>query len=498
MPGVKTEGSGISRLLKNTQIYFIGNVLNRLGAFLLLPLYTHYLTPSEYGTLELVLVSVALVKVLMGMNMSHATLRFYFEYPTKEERDQLTSTMLLFVNLWCFILMILCIVFSGPFSVWIGGNTTYAPLFVLGFILLFFEVTSEVPFACLRANEQSILFVATAGMSLFLRVFCNVYLVVSLQKGVEGVLIGNIVAAVILWGFLSILILKNVRLKYDREKMRALLKYSFPLVLATLPGLVIRNADRILLVRYTSLEVLGLYALAMRFRMILEGFVLEPFHLGFGPFRFSIMNQENAARTFATLLTWFTLLLSFVGLLIVLIAPETITLISTPSFYEAHKIVPLLMLATLLHGMHYVFQSGILITKKTKVIPLISTATAIANLAALYFLTPRFGAQGAALALVLTYCLDIALTYRSSQQVYPIPFELIRMGKIIFVTLLVFGASLLTSQLPFWRGLLIKLALVFFVFPIVLFLMKFPTKEEIQKLAEWKERLCLFFSVSSV
>ncbi len=497
---MKTEGSGISRLLKNTQIYFIGNALNRLGAFLLLPLYTHYLTPSEYGTLELVLVSVALVKVFMGMNMGHATLRFYFEYETQEDKDQLTSTMLLFVNLWCFCLMILCIVLSGPFSAWVSGNTTDTTLFVLGFILLFFEVTSEVPFACLRANERSLLFVATAGINLLLRVGCNIYLVVSLQKGVEGVLIGNILAAAMLWGFLSVLVLKDIRLQYDREKMRALLKYSFPLVWATLPGLVIRNADRILLVRYTSLEVLGLYALAMRFRMILEGFVLEPFHLGFGPFRFSIMNREDATRTFATLLTWFTLLLSFIGLLIILVAPETILLISKPSFYEAHQIVPLLMLATLLHGMHYVVQSGILITKKTKVIPLISTVTALANLVALYFLTPRFGAQGAALALVLTYCLDIALTYRSSQEVYPIPFELIRIGKIIFAALLVFGASLLTAGLPFWSALLVKVALGLLVFPAMLLILKFPTKEEVQKIMEGKERVSLFFkkSVSSV
>jgi len=487
------RGAGIPRLLKNTRVYFIGNALNRMGAFLLLPLYTRYLTPGQYGSLELVFVSVALVKIMMGMNLSHATLRFHFEYETKSDRDALTSTLLLFVNLWGLLFMLLLIALSRPFSIGMTGSDAYAFLFFLGFILLFFEVASEAPLACLRAQEQSTLFVASSGLHLIFRVALNIYLVVALQKGVEGVLIGNILASATLWGFLSVMTLKNKRLCYDRQKMGALLKYSLPLALAALPGLFIKNADRLFLGWYASLDVLGLYALAMRFQMILDGFVLEPFHLGFGPFRFSIMRQENAARTLATLLTWFALLLCFGGLLIILLSPEVIVLLADRSFHEAYKIIPLLILVTFLRGIHYVFQSGILIAKQTKVIPPITAASAVLNIAALYFLTPRFGAIGAALALVLASLLDTALTYHFSQRVYPVPFELGRIGKILAAAVLVFAAASLIESLigplALWSGVVIKLALGIFVFPLLLFLFRFPTQQELKTIGDVTEQI---------
>jgi len=496
MIGQAPEGREIIGLLKNTPIYFIGNVLNRLGAFLLIPLYTHYLTTDQYGILELVLVSVALIRAFLGLNLSHATLRFYFEYKTKEDKDQLVSTMVIFTALWCLAFFAIFFLISKSFSIWIAQTADHATLFLLAFMLLCFEVVSEIPFAILRANGRSALFVAASGINLLLRVGINIYLVAILQKGVEGILIGNVIAASLICLFLLASTLKNIRLKYDHPKMVVLMKYSLPLALASIPGLLIKNADRLFLGRYASLTALGLYALAIRFGMILEGFVLEPFYLGFGPFRFSIIDREDAKQTLAVLMTYFTFLLSFVSLVIILFSPFLIALIATESFYDAHKIVPPLILATALQGTHYLFQSGILIAKKTKVIPPISAASAALNLFALYFLIPRFGVLGAAMAAVAANLLNAALTYRLSQRYYPIPYEWGRLTKIVGAACLIYGLSLVPLGFGFCGGVFIKLFCVL-LFPALLFLMNVPTQEEREKIIFFKKRIGAFFMRSN-
>jgi len=491
MTATHSQGK-MADLLKNTQIYFIGNVLNRLGAFLLIPLYTHYLTADQYGILELILVSVSLIRAFLGLNMGHATLRFYFEYKTKEDQNQLTSTMVIFTGLWCLAFCVLFFFLSKSFSIWMTGTDRYVYLFQLAFIILCFEVVSEIPSAILRAQERAGMFVAASCMNLLLRVGVNIYLVAMLQKGVEGILIGNLIATAIIWGVLLAFTMRGIRLQYDYKKMAILIQYSIPLAMAAIPGLLIKNADRLFLGQYASLTALGLYALAMRFSMILEGFVLEPFYLGFGPFRFSIVDQNNAKPTFARLMTYFTFLLSLAGLMIILFAPELIAMVSTEAFQAADKIVPPLVLATMLQGMHYVFQSGLLIANQTRLIPPISAAAALLNFSALYLLTQSLGAFGAALSVALASFLNTFLTYRLSQRYYPIPYEWDRITKIIGAALFVYGLSLFAVDIGFWSGLLVKSVGVL-VFLLLLFL-GVTTQEEKEKMVFFRKKIGAFLT----
>src|SRR5262245_37416915 len=84
--------SDLSRFAKHSGIYAVGNALNRLGAFVLLPLYTRYLTPSEYGTLELFYALSALISTVLAVGLSHARLRFYFDHKDEANRHSVVST----------------------------------------------------------------------------------------------------------------------------------------------------------------------------------------------------------------------------------------------------------------------------------------------------------------------------------------------------------------------------------------------------------------------
>src|SRR3990172_547311 len=84
----------MNRLFKHVSIYTIGNALNRGGAFILIPLYTRYLLPGEYGMLELFYALTTVLSSFLSIGFAHATLRFYFEFDSLEDRNAVVSTSL--------------------------------------------------------------------------------------------------------------------------------------------------------------------------------------------------------------------------------------------------------------------------------------------------------------------------------------------------------------------------------------------------------------------
>ncbi|MBI4847299.1 MAG: oligosaccharide flippase family protein [Nitrospirae bacterium] len=478
----------LKRLIKHSAIYFTGNVLNRLGIFLLLPIYTNHLTPDEYGTLELVFVTVAFIRIMLGVRLGHAILRFYFEYKEEAERNKLVSTALASITFWCLVITGLLMLLASPISGFIYNSVNYASLLRLGFLVMFFEVISEIPYAYFRAKEYSVLYVVSSLAQLLIRVALNIYIVVYLHKGVEGILTGNLFGAVAIWLFLNFFVYKSTGFALELSRMKDIFKYSYPLILASIPGLVWRNIDRVFLGWYASLETVGLYALAIRFGMALRSFVLEPFQMNYGPFRFSIMKQENAKEVYARTFTYFLFAVMFIGLFISSLSREVIEMMASKAFRDAYKVVPILVLSVIANGINYNFQTGLLIEKKTGYMPYISISSALFNIAALAILVPLYGMYGAALAVFISSCLEMFLTLWLSQKCYPVGFEFQRVIKIIAATALIYLLTMLTAGAGLYARIVMK-ALIVMSYPLILMVLKFYEQDEIEKLFALKERV---------
>src|SRR3989338_7936538 len=140
------------RFFKHTMIYGIGNIINRLGAFLLLPLYTRYLTPAEYGTLEIFYVTSSILQTFLGMMIAHAALRFYFEYDKEEDRKEVISTALIASFIFTLPIVLLLSMYSGLYSAILFKSAEYKILFRLVFIIILLELSKEITLAFLRAK----------------------------------------------------------------------------------------------------------------------------------------------------------------------------------------------------------------------------------------------------------------------------------------------------------------------------------------------------------
>lgn len=429
-----SESAPLGRFFKHSTIYAFGNVLNRIAALLLLPIYTNYLTVAEYGALELFYVIAAVVTGFLSVGIAHATLRFYFEYDAESDRHSVVTTNLTVSLLITTAGVLLIGQWHEALARYAFGGPEYSRGVLIILATLVLELSSQVSLAYLRAREYSKIFVGIMFFKLLIQLGANTYLVVFLDKGVEGVLTGNLIAVAFGWICLTVFVLSKCGYRFEWSKAVPALKYSFPFLLSTITGLVSSFTDRILINTLLSLQILGIYALALKFSELLESLIGEPFNRSYGAFRFSIMKESNAAEIQARIVRYLLIGLCAIGLGIVYFAEDLLTVMSDPAYWPAVSILPILMVGSLLKALNYSFQTGILYEKKTRHIFQVGLIAAITSVVSNFLLIKWLGLIGACLAQVLTASVTLAVTNRISQRYFRVRYDYRRLVIIAAVT----------------------------------------------------------------
>lgn len=431
-----SDSASLGRFFKHSSIYAFGNVLNRIAALLLLPIYTNYLTVAEYGALELFYVIAAVATGFLSVGIAHATLRFYFEHDTEVDKNSVVTTNLT-VSLLITTLGVMVIgQWHEELARYAFGGAEYSRGVLIILATLVLELSSQVSLAYLRAREYSKLFVGIMFFKLLLQLSANTYFVVFLDMGVEGVLMGNLMAVAFGWICLTVFVLSKCGYRFEWSKAVPALKYSFPFLLSTLTGLVSAYSDRILIDTMLSLQILGIYALALKFSELLESLIGEPFNRSYGAFRFSIMKEGNAAEIQARIVRYLLIGLCVTGLGIVYFAEDLLTVMSDPAYWPAASILPILMVGGLLKVLNYSFQTGILYEKKTHHIFQIGLIAAFTSVVSNFLLIKWLGLIGACLAQVLTASVVLIITNRISQRYFKVHYEYRQLMIIAAVTVL--------------------------------------------------------------
>lgn len=463
-----SESAPLGRFFRHSSIYAFGNILNRIAALLLLPVYTNYLTVAEYGALELFYVVATVITGFLSVGIAHATLRFYFEYEAETDRNSVVTT-----NLTVSLLISLAgVLFVGQWheglARYVFGGPEYSRGVLIILATLVLELSSQVSLAYLRAREYSMLFVGIMFFKLVLQLAANTYFVVFRGMGVEGVLTGNLMAVAFGWICLTIFVLSKCGYRFEWSKAVPVLKYSFPFLLSTITALVSNYTDRFLINSLLSLQLLGIYALALKFSELLENLIGEPFNRSYGAFRFSIMKQGDAAAIQARIVRYLLMALSATGLGIVYFTKDLLTVMSDPAFLPAAAILPILMVGSLLKALNYTFQTGILYEKKTRHIFHIGLIAAITSVALNLVMIEWLGLAGACLAQVLTAAVVLAVTNRISQRYFRVHYDYRRLLAIAAVTVAFYLFSLPLAGLSGFAGFGAK-ALLYAAFLLALF-----------------------------
>ena len=479
----------IKNLFRNLAIYGLGDIATSVVSLLLLPVYTRYLTPSDYGVIAMLLTIEAVAKVLFRWGVDTAFMRLYYDCRDEPARQRLASTVFFFLLAVNGSILLVGLLGAGWLSRMLFGSAEHALLIGLVIANTFVVGQYFIPFQVLRITEQSrqfiaLVFVRSAGTLILRLVF-----VVGLGLGVLGVVVADLVMTAIFTVIISPWFTPLIRPVFSWPLMREALGFGLPRIPHSIGHQIIGLADRYFLNAFGTLRDVGLYSIGASFGLALKLF-LSAFEAAWTPFFLGVMREPNPQRIYSTVSTYVLAVLVLLTASLCAIAPDIVRLTTTPDFHEAAKVTPWIALGVMFQGVYLVGSIGLVITKRTTRYPLATGLAAGVSLAANAWLIPRYGLLGAAWANMLAYAALAAATVGFSLRLYPIAYEWSRLLRVAAAGAIAFGAAswaVAQSTAPL-IGLGMRAALVVTVYVAVLFMTRFFHPGELRVLQEIRRR----------
>ena len=415
-------GRRLGELARHSAIYGLGSLVSRFIAVLLLPVYTRYLTPADYGLIETLIALSAILTVLLAAGVKSAFFRFYFD-----EKDHAGHLRVIRTSFWFTMAMataglVAGLVLAGPISQFLFGTASHADLVRAAFVGLWANVNYEQLTSLFRVEQRSVAYLIATLINLTVTVGATLLLVVAWDVGPIGVIVGNFTGTLLVYLGLLAYRREQLGLEWDRELLREMNRFGMPLVPSALFLWALNFSDRFFLVKLSGPREVGLYSIGVRMASAIILF-LAAFRTAWPAFAYSIEDDREAKRAYSFVLTYIVVITSWMALGLGVLAPWLVRLLTTPSFYSAERVVAPLAFAAAAFGAYIVVVIGIGRARKTRSNWVITGAACVLNVALNLLLIPPYGMVGAAIATIGAYAtLFVGMAWRA-QRIYPVPYQ---------------------------------------------------------------------------
>jgi len=471
----------LRRLLKHTSIFGLGNVMGKALAFLMIPFYTHFLTPTDYGTAELLDLSVGVIALIANVWITGPVLRFYYDYESEQDRNAVISTAVIGSAVLSAILAGAGWLLAKQAARLILGSELMSGYVRIVSVTLFFSCLFSAAWTYLRARQLSKLLVTIDLVALFIGLALNIVLIGIFKMGVRGMLLSGAIAGGISTTYISFHALRQVGSRFDRHKLWQLVSFGAPLIFTSAAAFILNFSDRFFLQRLANTATVGVYSLGYKFGYMMNFLIVQPFMLIWGARAYELAKTEHSTEYFARIAEYFVLVLVTAGLGLSLIIREVVMLVAARQYWNAYIIVPLIASAYVFQGLASYVQAGILIQKKMRYMAVIGFVSAVSNLALNYVLISRYSAMGAAIATASSFAILAALSFIFAQKVYPVPYRAFRLlAPGALAVCLFFLSEHIAVQNVF--AILAGKIFIFLMFPIALYFIRYFDSSELGKI----------------
>ena len=467
--------------LKHTIIYSIGNVSIKVVGFILLPLYTSYLSVSDFGMLGLLEAFLQFGIAVFGFRLSTAMIRWIAGEKEIAKQKSIVFTALSTSSLLLIPVVAILLFFRVELSILFFDSDSFSRYF----LILIFTIPAELIFLfvvdILRTREKSILYLIITLLKVITNLSLVVYFVTSLKMGVEGIILSQLISTLFLLLLSVPVFLNNIILKYNIKIAKEMLRYGFPLIFSTISLMLLTLADRFYLKFFYSLSDVGIYNLSYKIASVINVVVIQSFQLGFLPLAFKKYEEGEGHVFFIKILKYYSTILLLSIIVISIFSKEIIMLLSkNTDYYQAYYYVPVIAMSFYIKGIYYVFSLGLHFVKKTKYNSLIVFIGAVVNLLLNFLFVPKFGIWGATAASVLASIVLLLLFYYYSQREYRIEYDIKRMFVLTVVGVVFILIGYYLNSFELFISLGSKFALLLF-FPIVLYILNYFTNDELKE-----------------
>ncbi len=449
-------------------VYTISIVLTRGIYIFLVPIYTRYLTPTEYGTIDYFTILASIINLTIALEITQAVARFYQD-ATDSHKKEYASTAFLFSLFIYSLYFIVSYIFSTEFSKLFLDDPNFSVLFIIasGAIAtngIFYFLQNQ-----LKWQIQPKDFAIVSVVNVAILAVITTYLLVVASLKIESIFIGQIIANIVA-SLLSIYMAKeSYGLIFHYHKFKEMISFSAPLVLSGISVFIALYIDRIAIKDLLGLEALGIYGLAFRFASVTT-IVMIGFESALMPLVYKHYKEKRTSIDIANIFSIFSIFALVVVAGSIVFSKELVMFLTTKAFYSASNLIPILVLTSFFSKM-YIFSPGLAIAKKTKIIAIITTTSAILNTTLNYALIPHFDLYGAAYATFITVFIVFLLYVKLSVKYYQIPYQIKKLLiSLIFVLVTGYFLNYILDDITLLM-IFIKLFFVITIFITLVFIL---------------------------
>ena len=435
--------AGLKSLAKETAIYGVSSIVGRFLNYLLVPVYTIALPASSggYGVVTNIYAWVALILVLLTCGMETG----FFRFVNKGQDDPMRvySTTLLSVSIGSLVFVALGLLFLEPIAGWLeyGEHPWYIGMMM---IVVAMDAIQSIPFAYLRYKKRPIKFAALKLLFIFLNIALNLFYYVILEGNDVGyAFLFNLVCTSVVM-VCMIPELRGFTYVLDKELLKRMLRYSLPLVILGVAGILNQVADKIIFPFVYPDEAeatvqLGIYGAASKIAMIMAMFT-QAFRFAYEPFVFGKSKEKDSREMYAQAMKFF-IIFTLLAFLAVMFYLDILRHVIGRDYWDGLRVVPIVMAAEIFMGIYFNLSFWYKLIDETRWGAYFSLTGCTILILMNVFLIPKYGYIACAWAGFTGYGVAMLLSYFVGQKKYPIQYDLKAIGMYVLLAAVLYVAA---------------------------------------------------------
>ena len=445
--------SNMKMLAKETAIYGLSSIIGKFLNWLLVPLYTYVLAQqSDYGIVTNLYAWTALLLVILTYGMETG----FFRFANKEGEDPAAvyTTALASLFTTSLLFALLCVVFRMPIAAAMG-YTGHEEFIALLAVVVAMDAFASIPFAYLRYKKRPVRFAALKLLFVVLNIVLNIFFLVVCPKlqhwgiiaswydpgyGVGYVFVANIIAT----GIQTLCLLPDIvaeKFSFSMPLLRRMLRYSLPLLVLGVCGIMNQTLDRILFPFFyqgdDAQTQLGIYGACFKVAMVMMMFT-QAFRYAYEPFVFAKHKDRQSVEAYADAMKYY-IIFSYLIMLGMVFYLDLLKFIIAPAYWQGLIIVPIVLWTYIFQGIYFNLSFWYKLTDRTSYGAWFSLIGVVITFVLQAVFVPRIGYIASAASSTVCYFVIMLLSYFIGQKYLAIPYDLKRIGGYTVLTLCLSG-----------------------------------------------------------
>lgn len=438
----------MKEFIKSFFSFGLATTIEKVIAFLLLPIYTRFFTKVDFGVIDLVQVILGIVSVFAVLQMESSLQRYYYEYKGIIKKVFI-STLFIFILIVSFLFTSLLYFFSEELSQIFFKTIEYGKIIKLASFQLPIINFSMLGFVLLRYEKRNVRFVSLIFIKVILSLMTILILVVWKSYGIVGVFVAQLLGSGISAIFLFFSIKKSLIFIFNKNLFVKSFKYALPQFPARVGSIMLSYANRFFMVGYLSLGAIGIYSFSLKLASAIQ-LVYAAFIMAWAPFMFEQLKKPDHKETFRKVLPIVGIIVFFIVSIISLFSKELVQIVASDEFKESYYLVGILSLSFSLLIFKEVVDIGPKYLEKTQYLSYTFFYSLGINLISMFIFIKYWGLNGVAFSMLLTNTFLLVMSWAISNKLYYIPHKVFNFLLLALPTYLIaivgmfFVPSLLT------------------------------------------------------